>query len=186
MSCPAVTTIKNTECIGNSLVTINDNFTALKDAACDNYSTITTLNANILALNTRITSLSSQVPGIARAWVKFDGTRDSSGAPSTAGTNRFLYSSYNVISVLKDNTKYTRGQYEIRVKAGVFLNKNIAILGTSSESIGTGGGYTWVQPTEIDVSNVNPATRESVIKISVHSPTITDVADPVHVSVVMF
>jgi prophage DNA circulation protein len=44
MSCPTVTTIQKTECIGNSLVTINSNFATLKDAACDNQSQINGLN----------------------------------------------------------------------------------------------------------------------------------------------
>lgn len=43
MSCPTVTTIQKTECIGNSLVTINSNFATLKDAACDNFQQIQTL-----------------------------------------------------------------------------------------------------------------------------------------------
>jgi microcystin-dependent protein len=43
MSCPTVTTIQKTECIGNSLVTINSNFASLKDAACDNSQQIQAL-----------------------------------------------------------------------------------------------------------------------------------------------
>ena len=39
-----------------------------------------------------------------RAWVSFDGTRDSSGATTTALTNRFIYGSGNVSSVLKTAT----------------------------------------------------------------------------------
>ena len=35
MACPTVTSIPNTECIGNSLVTINSNFNVLRDAICD-------------------------------------------------------------------------------------------------------------------------------------------------------
>jgi hypothetical protein len=177
----SITKIRNTECIGNSLTTINDNFDTLKAAACDNYSTISNLLSGISLLNDRFNSFANLVPGIAKAWVKFNGSK-----PGPQGGNRDIYSSYNVNSVEKDIGEYSRGQYIIRVKQGIFLNKNIAVLGTSSESIGTGGGYTWVQPTEIDVSNVNPAERESVIKICVHSTTVTDVADPTHISVVMF
>lgn len=35
MACPTITTIPNSECIGNSLVTINSNFNILRDAICD-------------------------------------------------------------------------------------------------------------------------------------------------------
>jgi len=181
MSCPTVTSIKNTECIGNSLATINDNFTALKDAACDNYSTITTLNANILSLNTRITSLSSQVPGIARAWVKFDGTRDSSGAPSTAATNRFIYSSYNVDYVYKATTTNTpttsAGDYRIYFKPGVITTANYAVIGTSSERRGA-TSYGWLQPYSYSASFVG---------VRIHPPTWPgDVTDPTHISVAIF
>jgi hypothetical protein len=39
-----------------------------------------------------------------RAWVSFDALRDSSGATTTANTNRFIYGSGNVTSVLKTAT----------------------------------------------------------------------------------
>jgi hypothetical protein len=39
-----------------------------------------------------------------RAWVNFDGTRDSGGTVSTANTNRFIRSSGNVASVLRNGT----------------------------------------------------------------------------------
>jgi hypothetical protein len=37
-----------------------------------------------------------------RAWVNFDGTRDSTGAASTANTNRFIRSAGNVTSVMRN------------------------------------------------------------------------------------
>lgn len=40
----------------------------------------------------------------ARAWVNFDGTRDSSGAVSTANTNRLIRGSGNVSAVLRNGT----------------------------------------------------------------------------------
>ena len=44
-----------------------------------------------------------------RAWVSFDATRDSSGATTSANTNRFIRASGNVTSVLKNGT----GDYTI-------------------------------------------------------------------------
>ena len=35
MACPEITTIPSSECIGNSLITINSNFDTLKNAICD-------------------------------------------------------------------------------------------------------------------------------------------------------
>lgn len=39
-----------------------------------------------------------------RAWVNFDGTRDTSGSVSTANTNRLIRASGNVSSVLRNST----------------------------------------------------------------------------------
>ena len=44
-----------------------------------------------------------------RAWVNFDGTKDTSGATSTANTNRLIRASGNVASVLRNGT----GDYTI-------------------------------------------------------------------------
>ena len=44
-----------------------------------------------------------------RAWVNFDGTRDTTGAASTANTNRLIRGSGNVTSVLRNGT----GDYTI-------------------------------------------------------------------------
>ena len=44
-----------------------------------------------------------------RAWVNFDGTKDTSGASSTANTNRLIRASGNVASVLRNGT----GDYTI-------------------------------------------------------------------------
>lgn len=180
MSCPSVTTINRTECIGNSLDTINSNFTNLKIAACDNYNTITSLNANILALNTRITSLSSQVPGIAKAWVKFDGTRDTNGVPSTFATPRYIYNSYNIDNVLKVTTTDTpttsAGDYRIYFKPNLFSTTNYAVIGTSNEAKNI--SYSWLQPYSY---------AKDFVSVRVHSPTYQgDVVDPAHVSVAIF
>lgn len=44
-----------------------------------------------------------------RAWVNFDGTKDTTGATSTANTNRLIRASGNVTSVLRNGT----GDYTI-------------------------------------------------------------------------
>lgn len=46
MPCPDITTINKTECIGNSLVTINANFNALKEAVCDVEAGVTVFDEN--------------------------------------------------------------------------------------------------------------------------------------------
>ena len=42
----------------------------------------------------------TQSPFNSKAWVVFDGSRDSAGASNTSATNRFIYDSYNISSVL--------------------------------------------------------------------------------------
>lgn len=51
MSCPTVTTIQATECIGNSLNTINANFNNLKISVCDNESQIISLASQVNIAN---------------------------------------------------------------------------------------------------------------------------------------
>ena len=51
---------------------------------------------------TALSTASGAAPSYgARAWVNFDGTRDTSGAASSANTNRFIRAQGNVGSVLK-------------------------------------------------------------------------------------
>jgi hypothetical protein len=59
---------------------------------------------------TKFSTTTGSAPAYAcRAWVNFDGTRDTSGAVSTANTNRLIRSSGNVTSVLRNGT----GDYTI-------------------------------------------------------------------------
>ena len=59
------------------------------------------------AANMPTPSGSAPIYGV-RAWVNFDGTRDSSGATNASNTNRFIRSSGNVTNVKKDSTgRYT-------------------------------------------------------------------------------
>jgi len=181
MSCPTVIQIQNTECIGNSLTTINSNFTVLKAAACDNYSTITTLLCSIQTLDNRIISLSQKTPGIAKAWVTFDGTRDSGGTINSAATNRYIYNSYNVESVYKTTTTNTPttsgGDYRIYFKSNIITTTNYAVVGTSNETKGT-TSYGWLQPYSFNTTYVG---------IRIHPPTYPgDVVDPSRISVAIF
>jgi hypothetical protein len=173
MSCFNTITIDSSECIGNSLSKINDNFIGLKNAACDNDSFITTLRNGIDSLNTLILNLSGiVVPGAAKAWLKFDGTRDTSNIASTLNTNRFIYSSFNISSVLRKGT----GDYRITF-ATPFPAQTYTLVGTSSQKQGSTGLFTWFQPytyrttyVDVRVNGINPST----------------VADPEHCSVVIY
>jgi hypothetical protein len=129
MSCPQVPiqTILGSECIGDSLPKIVDNFENLGNAACDLYTKVNSLStdalklsvvdsptidlsynsstgvlsANVIgsSLTTSISSSLSASPMVAKAWVNFNGT-------TSPGTIR---SQFNVSSVTKNGT----GDYTI-------------------------------------------------------------------------
>ena len=50
MSCPTITTIEATQCIGNSLSIINENFSNLRDSACDNNEISLSLSNSIIEI----------------------------------------------------------------------------------------------------------------------------------------
>jgi hypothetical protein len=70
-------------------------------------------NADTSTASTTATKLSTttgDAPTYAcRAWVNFDGTKDTTGATSTSNTNRLIRASGNVTSVLRNGT----GDYTI-------------------------------------------------------------------------
>lgn len=142
MACTfTVKTIESTECIGNSLEKINDNFESLKEYACQNYNKIESLESSLTALDVQITTLSAiTVPGVTRAWLKFDGTRDTSGIVNSNVTNRFIYSAYNINRVQVVGV----GDYRIYFTTP-FPTSNYVAVGTSSLAIAA-GKRTWLQP----------------------------------------
>jgi hypothetical protein len=173
MSCFNTNPIEPSECIGNSLSKINSNFTGLEDAVCDNDSFITTLRNGIDNLNTLILDLSSKtVPGMAKAWLKFDGTRDTSNITSTLNTNRFIYSSFNISSVLRKGT----GDYRITF-ATPFPAQTYTLVGTSNQKQGSTGLFTWFQPYTY---------RTTYVDVRINGINSSTAADPEHCSVVIY
>jgi hypothetical protein len=173
MSCFNTTHIDKTECIGNSLNKINNNFEGLKEAVCDNDNTINIIKSDINNLDTKINALSSiVVPGLTRAWIKFDGTRDASNNISTFKTNRFIYSSFNISSVLRKDI----GDYRITFNTP-FPTQNYILIGTSSQKQNSTGQYTWFQPYTF---------RTTYVDVRVNGTTPSIVADPEHCSVIIF
>jgi hypothetical protein len=73
----------------------------------------------------------------ARAWVNFDGTRDTSGAVSTANTNRLIRAQGNVSSVLRNGT----GDYTVNFTTAM-VDANycaLAIGSYDSQNFGPSG-----------------------------------------------
>lgn len=72
-----------------------------------------------------------------RAWVNFDATRDSTGAVSSANTNRFIRQSGNVSSVLKT----ANGVYTVTFTTAL-PDADFAVYGSVSDNGGTTGSTT--------------------------------------------
>jgi hypothetical protein len=140
MSCPFISTILNTEYIGNSLSTINDNFVSLKNGICDNQSQIISLQSSIQNLDATITQLSSYaIQGIAKLWVKFSGTRDSDNILSFTVADRYLFNSLGISSVYRKTT----GDYRIYFSAPLETNHyNFSV--TNKETL-LSEKYYWAQ-----------------------------------------
>jgi hypothetical protein len=69
-----------------------------------------------------------------RAWVNFDGTKDTTGAASTANTNRQIRASANVTSVLRN----AAGDYTVTFSTGMTdANYSIQLNGDLRTSYGT-------------------------------------------------
>ena len=103
---------------------------------------------------TKLSTTTGSAPAYAcRAWVNFDGTRDTTGAVSTANTNRLIRSSGNVTSVLRNGT----GDYTITFTTAM-SDANYSVVGSVIDPI---GGSTFC------ISNLTSSnTRVESIKFS--------------------
>lgn len=72
-----------------------------------------------------------------RAWVNFDGTKDTTGATSTANTNRLIRASGNVTSVLRNGT----GDYTINLTTALPDTNACAVAGFTQNPSGTYNNY---------------------------------------------
>lgn len=168
----SIPTIDIDECIGLSLATINSNFNSLKEEYCLNNDELAVIETSFNTLSSNLISLSALSPGIAKAYVVFDGTRNVSGNYTMLG-NRFLYSSYGIASVSSNKT----GTYSLSFTTA-FPNISYALIGTSMETL-SGGRYTWLQPTTY-------ATTSAVINIHSDTNNTTTLANADYISVLIY
>jgi hypothetical protein len=127
------------------------------------------LTGNVTGNATTATALSTasgSAPSYAcRAWVNFDGTRDTTGAVSTANTNRFIRSSGNVTSVLRN----AAGDYTVNF-ATPMANANYSVSSMSNGDNGDGSSIYW--PTL--ASNSSRTTSSVRILIKAYTNTLAD------------
>ena len=78
-----------------------------------------------------------------RAWVNFDGTKDTTGATSTANTNRLIRASGNVTSVLRNGT----GDYTITFTTAMPDDNYCAVLTGNQSTAGNSNATTMIYGT---------------------------------------
>jgi hypothetical protein len=168
----SIPTIDIDECIGLSLATINTNVQDLKDELCLNNDELAAIQTSFNTLSTNLLTLSALTPGIAKAWVQFDGTRDINGNYTKDG-NRYLYGNFGVASVSSNKT----GTYSLSFVPAL-NDTNYALIGTSMETA-SGGNYTWLQPTTF-------ATTSASINIHSYLDNVASLADTDYISVLIY
>ena len=110
---PTITTIQKTECIGNSLVTINTNYENIKNSFTTVNTDINNINDTLDNLITFTDSVSSAQ--LAKGWVKFSGRFNIGGSLDLTNSERKRFNSYNVKSVTRLNT----GQYLVTLDKSI-------------------------------------------------------------------
>jgi hypothetical protein len=148
----AVTTIK----IADSNVTtakIADDAVTTAKIADDAVTTAKILDANLTAAKLNgAQSGSAPIYGV-RAWVNFDGKKDTTGTTSTSNTNRLIRGSGNVSSVLRNGL----GNYTITFTTAM-QDANYCVLAFSDVNGVFGGSFQSI----ISVDTSNPQSSSSV------------------------
>jgi hypothetical protein len=122
---PEVTTILRTECIGNSLATINNNFANLKHAICTIDNFVAAANVRINLLDSLLTDITPQ--RLAKAFISFNGTKNTAGEDNLTDSQRQIIQSYNVNNVVR----YGAGKYVISFEPNTFLDAKYIMNGTT-------------------------------------------------------
>jgi hypothetical protein len=106
----------------------------------------------------------------ARAWVNFDGTKDTSGTPSTANTNRLINGSGNVTSVNRNSA----GDYTINLSSSLPDANFSAAFTCSDPSLG-GSGPCTVNIVSQTSSSINIRTVQASSNSSIDTDIITGI-----------
>jgi hypothetical protein len=127
---------------------------------------------------TKLAGTTGSAPSYAcRAWVNFDGTRDTTGAVSTANTNRLIRASGNVTSVLRN----AAGDFTITFTTPMSDNLySISVSSSSATNMQAAGYY----PTGGSFNGV-PALK-STTQIRVATSSNGGYVDIVDISVQIF
>jgi hypothetical protein len=116
----------------------------------------------------------SGTPAVAKAWVSFDGTKDTTGAVSTANTNRQIRASFNVTSVLRNGA----GDFTITFTTAM-PDANFAVLATTRGSVTNDAD---------DVISVHPTTdpTTTTVRIINHNASLGAQRDVSYISLAIY
>jgi hypothetical protein len=100
---------------------------------------------------TKLAGTTGSAPSYAcRAWVNFDGTRDSSGAVSTANTNRLIRASGNVTSVLRTNA----GAYSVTFTTPMSDSNYSLVISCIDPNGGSAGSFVSLSSTSASIQSI--------------------------------
>jgi hypothetical protein len=118
-------------------------------------------NADTATTAGKFSTTSGDAPTYAcRAWVNFDGTKDTTGAASTSNTNRLIRASGNVASVLRNG----QGDYTVTFTTAM-ADANYSVVCSCKFPNYTGGSQTQiiVTPTVLSSSSVRFSAGNSSV-----------------------
>jgi hypothetical protein len=144
---PTITTIQKTECIGNSLVTLTNNFDNIRNSFTSVNTNIATINNILTNLTTFANSISSAQ--LAKAWVSFSGLVAPPGLPLTS-QQRLLNNSYNINEVLRESTGI------FLIKFNTPIGNNFIVTGMTSPLPGSLTEVSNFTGTGLGVINLHP------------------------------
>ena len=110
-----------------------------------------------------------------RAWVRFDGTKDTTGAASTANTNRQILASANVASVLRNSA----GDYTVTFTTAMPASDYAAIV---SSTHATGLSYA----TNAETLTLTTSSLKIVTAYQAAAPSGATVYDPAAINLCVF
>lgn len=131
----SVTTAKITDANVTTAKIADANVTTAK-IADSNVTTAKIADANITAAKLDGAQSGSAPIYGCRAWVNFDGTKDTTGAASTANTNRLIRASGNVTSVLRNGA----GDYTITFTTAM-SDANYCVIGSGGDWTTANGAF---------------------------------------------
>jgi hypothetical protein len=138
------------ETIGQSLYTINSNFSILKNDVCQIDTNLQLLQEQYTLTNTIANSLSAQKNNIIKGKVSFDCTRNEAGILNTSATTRYIYpgTNFNITSVERLQSP---DRYRINFQIPFSGLNSYGVFGTNSLT----NNDAWVQPLPNGYSSAN-------------------------------